>query len=105
MKKEIRVHIYSHGSNNDAILTMIGNHNSGKVKINLQTIASYIDARVAQYPGSDKDKFVYTYSPEINTLDISEDGFKSFTLQLVEVEVHELKDDIEENPVYELNKN
>lgn len=95
--KKFHVHIYSHGSNNDAILTMVGNHNSGKVNISLQTIASYIDARVAQYPGIDKGRFVYTYSPEISTLDISEDNFQTFTLQIREVEILELDEEIESN--------
>lgn len=102
MKTELRVHLYSKGSENDAILSMVANNNSGAAKVNLQQIAHYIDARKAQYP-TIFNGYCYTYSPEIDTLDISEDNFKTFTLQLKECEVHELED-VEENPVFNLNK-
>ena len=93
MKKEFHVHIYQDGTNNGAILTMIGNHNAGKVNISLDVIAAYIDARVAQYP-SDKNKLVYTHSKDLGILDISEDNFKTFTLQIKEVEIVELDENI-----------
>ena len=93
MKKEFRVHIYSDGENNGNILKMIGNHNAGKVNINVETIAAYLDAKVAIYP-NDKGKTVYTLSKDIDTLDISEDNFKTFTLQIKEVEIFELDENI-----------
>lgn len=93
MKTEFNVHIYKHGTNNDAFLTMIGNHNDGKCNISLNDFIGYIHCRVAMYPAIDSGKFKYGLDDENKILDITEDGGKTWTLQISEVEIHQLQED------------
>ncbi len=85
------VSIHKPGSENNNLLTIIGTHNGGLFPVGLMDLVSYATTTKAKYPEAMKG-FQITVSPEDeNTLLVSEDGGKSFTLSIQEVEILELE--------------
>lgn len=87
MKKQFKVFLHKLGSENEAILTMIANHNSGAGNLTLPDIAGYLNARKVLYPSIYK-KNSYVFDEANLSLDIKEGD--EFTLHIEEVEVYEL---------------
>lgn len=92
MKKQLQVYIHSLGFDNDSILKMVANSNSGKHVIGVDTIAFYLNARKAEVPGIYKKKG-WILDEENKVLDIWEDTDTNFTLHIEEHEVFEIEDD------------
>ena len=96
--KKYQVTIHKNGSENSFITTMIGNQNSEKGRFNLIDVISYLNCMKAAFPIANSG---YTYlwdsfNPNGTTLHISEDGGKTFTLSLTQIEVMELKSNVVE---------
>lgn len=89
MKKKINVAILKSGSENSAILQMIGYMNEGEKQFSARDMEGYLNCRVAQYPSV--SDYSFTKSDEQGEVyHVSEDGGKTFTLTLEWIEVHEL---------------
>ena len=86
-----KVSLFQTGAENNSLLTMIGNHNGGIVPVGLLDLVSYATTQKAQLPLT-RAGFQITISPEdSSTILVSEDGGKSFTLSITEIEVFELE--------------
>jgi hypothetical protein len=69
MTTKFKVKLNGHGNHSDALLKIIGNHNAGLAKVNLEDLAGYVKSRVCEYPTLFSD----VVSPDVDehTLNIS----------------------------------
>ena len=89
MKRELTVRIFQPGIHNEAILHMIAlsnvRDNDDRLKLTIPEIGEILQRR--------KDSLnheMFNWGIHENTIDITEDNGKSFTLSISEVEVSEL---------------
>ena len=92
-KTKFKVDIHKDGSENNQLLTVIGNHNSGKVPVSLVDIQSYMTVRRGLMPYSNGCYFATRPEGSNSTLLISEDEGKTWTLTIEEIELEELEED------------
>ena len=88
MKSKIVVDIHKEGNSNLIVLKAIGRHNGGDNLIDQQMITGYVLGQKIDYPSLYKEIKV---TQDGDTLHISEDDGKTFTLSLTWTEVHELQ--------------
>ena len=50
MTTKFKVQLNGHGNHSDSLLKIIGNHNAGLAKVNLEDLAGYVKSRVCEYP-------------------------------------------------------
>ena len=87
MKTLFVVQPHKKGDYVNDVFTMIQNHNAGEVKIDLDVICGFLQAKKAMYP---KDKlFIQTEGENNQTIHISDDGGKTFHTTITEREVEE----------------
>jgi hypothetical protein len=97
-KTKFKVDIRKSGSNNDEILKLVSVHNEGKSILSIPDFISYAICRAALLPFTNGE-FEISRDPNYNNIfNVSEDGGKTTTLSIEEIELHELvetdKDDI-----------
>jgi hypothetical protein len=88
MKTKIKVDIHKSGSENDQILEIVANTNSGKAPIELEDMVGYLKCRRANYPII---KGGVNCKVEDSKLHITEDDGKTWTLTLEWTTVVELE--------------
>lgn len=86
---KISVEIHKHGDENEYLLKLVANVNSRGYEISSQAIGYYLLVKNAIHP--EYKNLFFTFEGE-DTLHISEDGGKTFTLTLTWKEVETLDD-------------
>lgn len=90
MQKKLNVKIWKNGSESEVLLRLVGNVNEGKGDVSVRDLEGYIATRKAMFP-SVYEGLAISPDTEPNTYNISEDGGKTFTMQIEFVEIHELE--------------
>lgn len=96
MKTKFNVSILKRGTENEKFLSMIASHNEGLVPLDLGDLVSFGQCCRALYPTINSGLNVERLSDdeaeteEYNSIRITEDGGKTFTLIIQQVEIHEL---------------
>ncbi len=91
MKTELSIRVRKDGNDLEQIVKIVAAHNSSKVNINNEVIASYILARKALYEA------LYNHLKMVtdgNTLNISEDDGTTWYISISENEIHELNEPV-----------
>jgi hypothetical protein len=100
-KTKFKVDILKSGTYNSPILKMIASHNEGRVLLSIPDFISYNILEKAQFPASanlfEIERDVFDEQTKFN---VSEDGGKTFTLTIEEIEIHELADDLKDINVF-----
>lgn len=78
------------GSCTDEVLRLIGSHNAGKSYISIPDLISYGVITAALYPSTRGGITIEIDESDENKFSVSEDGGKTFTLTIEEIEIHEL---------------
>ncbi len=92
-KTKFKVDLHKSGMENASLLAAVANHNNSIVPISIVDLQSYMQVRKAMFPSSN-DGYYATRSQESESiLNISEDGGKTWTLTIEEIEVHELEEE------------
>lgn len=87
---KFKVDIKKFGFQNAALLRMIGKHNGGEVPTSLPDLISFESHQKAL--DNAKDFTIERDEEDKNILNVSEDGGKTFTLTIEEIEIHELEE-------------
>ena len=91
MKKQLKVNIMKSGSLNDELLKAIAGSNEGTQEVSLNDLEAFIRVKKAQYPFLYHNTQCGRYGDkEGDTIEITEDNGKTFTLSISEVEINEL---------------
>lgn len=80
--------IHKHGTFNSAILKMIAKHNGGQCPMSIPDLLSF--GQIQQSLINASNLVIERRDGDENTFDVSEDGGKTFTLTIEEIEIHEL---------------
>ncbi len=84
METKFNVDIHKKGEYANDILTMIANHNGGKVRIDVDVICGWLMGKKAIYP---QDKlFIKTEGANGQTIRLSDDGGETFYMTITEQE-------------------
>lgn len=92
MQTKIGVVIHKNGFNNGKIIERLGEHNGNLCEFTQKNLTGLLTLQMIDYPATNR-LLIYVDDGE-DTIHISEDDGKTFTLTLTWKEVEELKDDI-----------
>ena len=96
MKKRLKIDFLKTGAENENLTKIVASHNGGKCPVSLDDIASWLWCERGRWPSVnlEADKYAKREETEPNKLFITEDGGKTFTCIIEEIEVNELADDL-----------
>lgn len=90
MRTKFKIDVHKSGSDTDMFVKAIAAHNEGKVFLSLGDFISFYSVYRAIYLLAKKDFYVERDEMQENIVRVTEDGGKTWTLTIEEIELEEL---------------